>query len=554
MSNPTLKRKSETVLTVSPKAKELFRVIYREQNKPAGQDESPKIRVSELISKMAFYYEKIRNSVDYKEENLHRKNAIERIFKRQVVIEGSLSINEIEPIEVARNILVELIRGGYLPNNSVPEEKVDQVAKVIVKYLKLRKSIITHHRGWLMNSKKNEHLNWIFGIAASELEEILGRGKVDRAIMEHMYEVLKDNIQLPQNAVNAKDKDIQIYISIYRNYLKFDDEMLGQILFNYYNASWKNPTDEEINKIGLNIIALHQAIVDQLNHPLKNKLLKVVKQYTVYFTVLKDVVEEDPVATYEDFAKDPKAFPRRIKQVCERRYGLAKKKLWRAAFRSIIYIFLTKSVFAVLLEVPASAFFNQQISLFSLAINITFPATLLFVIVLFTKLPGDANSAKIVEGVNELVFKEKARTEPIVIREATKRSGAMNFIFKSLYTITMLVSFSFVIWTLLKINFNWVSIIIFLFFLAFVSFFSIRIRRGASELVVTESKESIIIFLLDFFYIPIVQVGKWLSEKFSHLNVFVFVLDFIIEAPFKIFIQFSEEWAKYVKERKDDIV
>ena len=53
---------------------------------------------------------------------------------------------------------------------------------------------------------------------------------------------------------------------------------------------------------------------------------------------------------------------------------------------------------------------------------------------------------------------------------------------------------------------------------------------------------------------PIVATGKWLSEKFSRINVFVFFLDFIIEAPFKIFVEIAEEWTKYVKERKDELV
>jgi len=70
---------------------------------------------------------------------------------------------------------------------------------------------------------------------------------------------------------------------------------------------------------------------------------------------------------------------------------------------------------------------------------------------------------------------------------------------------------------------------------------------------VVEPKENIFVFIIDFFYIPIIAVGKWLSQKFSRLNVLVFVLDFIIEAPFKIFVEIAEEWTKYVKERKEDI-
>jgi hypothetical protein len=53
--------------------------------------------------------------------------------------------------------------------------------------------------------------------------------------------------------------------------------------------------------------------------------------------------------------------------------------------------------------------------------------------------------------------------------------------------------------------------------------------------------------------VPIVAVGKLLSENFSRLNVMVLVLDFIIEAPFKLVVQIAEEWTKYVRERKDDI-
>jgi hypothetical protein len=48
-------------------------------------------------------------------------------------------------------------------------------------------------------------------------------------------------------------------------------------------------------------------------------------------------------------------------------------------------------------------------------------------------------------------------------------------------------------------------------------------------------------------------VGKWLSNNVSKVNIFVFIFDFIIEAPFKVFVNVAEEWTRYVKERKDEI-
>ena len=120
--NPTLSKKEEVVFTLNENAKKLFQVAYREKNKEEVEDDSPKIKVSELISMLAFYYEKIRNSVDYKEEYLLRRSSILRRLKRQIIIEGPLKILKSE--EIAKNLLVEMIRAGYLANNKLPETKI----------------------------------------------------------------------------------------------------------------------------------------------------------------------------------------------------------------------------------------------------------------------------------------------------------------------------------------------------------------------------------------------------------------------------------------------
>jgi hypothetical protein len=256
---------------------------------------------------------------------------------------------------------------------------------------------------------------------------------------------------------------------------------------------------------------------------------------------------------YEEIKSDPKNLTRLVKQACNTRYKVISKKLWRVAVRSIVYIFLTKSVFVILLEAPAIKWFGQEINLVSLAINVCFPALLLFIIVMFTRIPSDKNTERIVEGASEIVYEENKRKEPFVLRLRTKRGGITNALFNFFYTITFFVTFGLVIFGLDKIGFNWVSIIIFLFFLALVSYFGIKIKEKSKESVVIEPAENLFTFITDFFYIPIIAVGKWLSEKFSRINVFVFLLDFIVEAPFKIFVEIAEDWTKYVRERKDDI-
>jgi hypothetical protein len=549
--NPTISRKQEVIFTLNENTKKLFQVIYREKNKTEAEDnDAPKIKVSELISRLAFYYEKIRNSVDYKEEYLLRKNAILRILKRQVIIEGPLK-TLLKPEDISKNLLVELIRAGYLPNNKLPETKIGELAAIIDKYLKLRYYSLSK----IAEDKRKHEINkWILALAAAEIDERLNINPVFQTAISNMYELLSANVVLPDDSIYQKDREIQIYISLHRIFMKFDHDMLEFLLLKYYNADWSQAGDEEVKYLANHLEAMKEAIDEQMNHPLAAQINKITNRYSVYFTILNDVITDDPVGVYEGFREDPKAFPRLVKKFVQKRYQEAKGKLRRAAIRSIIYIFLTKMILAFMLEVPFTWWLGEVLNYNSLAINISFPPLLLFLIVLFTRTPSEANSLKIVQGVDEIVFKEKERKEPMVLRQPPKRSQGIGVAFAIIYAVTFFITFGLVIYFLDKIHFTYVSIIIFLFFLTLVSFFSLRIRKVAREMYIVEGKENIFSFIMDFFYVPIIEVGKWLNEKFSRLNFFVFILDFIIEAPFKVFVEIAEEWTKYVKERKEEIV
>ena len=204
--NPTISKKEDAVLTLNDNAKKLFQVIYREQNKLETEEDAPKIKVSELVSRLAFYYEKIRNSVDYKEEYLLRKSSILRILKRQVIIEGQLKILKAE--DIAKNVLLELIRAGYLPNNKLPESKIGELSLVIDKYLRLRRYCLAK----ITNDKEKHELSqWILTMASAEIEEKLCADPVSQIMVSNMYELLSHHIALPENSIYQPDKDIQIY-------------------------------------------------------------------------------------------------------------------------------------------------------------------------------------------------------------------------------------------------------------------------------------------------------------------------------------------------------
>lgn len=558
MVSPNLIKKSQVALTLTPNTKKLFQFIYGKKQKSeggGGDDESPKIHVSHIVSQLSFLYEKVRNAVDYDDDHLLRKNAIKRILKRHIFIEGV--VMEYDSTDISMKLLTELIQAGYLPNDKIKEVKIKEVADLLEKYIELRNRYKKIHPNNLdlkeKESKERSHvLNWIIVLAATEIEENLNRDEVKMLIMTNMFEILSRVIKLPSDLPYQKDLDIQIYLSIVRTFLRLDPEMQSFIAFKYYN-NWEEATTDDIHAIAANLNDINLLVEKQLTHPITKQVDKIVRRYALFYSLLNEIIADDPNKVYENATGNTKAFLNLIKERCEKKYAKVKSQLWRSGLRSIIYIFLTKSIFVILLEIPAIRFFGEKLNPTSLAINITFPAVLLLIIIMFTKTPNKKNTEKIIEGIKEITFVENQKFQPIYLRRTTRRNYFMNGLFNLIYATAFTLSVYFLIRMLTLVNFNWVSIVIFLFFLAFVSFFSFRIKRDVKQYIITEEKETIFGFIFDFFYMPIVAVGKFLSNNISRINVFVFVLDFIIEAPFKVIIGIIEDWTKYLKERKEDL-
>jgi hypothetical protein len=50
-------------------------------------------------------------------------------------------------------------------------------------------------------------------------------------------------------------------------------------------------------------------------------------------------------------------------------------------------------------------------------------------------------------------------------------------------------------------------------------------------------------------------LGQWLNgEILTKFNVFLFVFDFIIEMPLKAIVEVIDEWMRFVRLKKEEIV
>ncbi len=509
-----------------------------------AEDDDEKISVNQALGKVTLLYEKLRVAVDYAEEHLLRKAAIHRALKRLVLIERRRE-------DLGMTLVQELIRLRYLPNSTVPQRKAAELDAVLDKYILINSEVVTRYQG----RKAFNIMSWWLQIAACEIEETLYNFQQRSAIVSTMQSVLERDVALP-DSLTPQQQSALLHLAGLRALFRSDESILY-----YYLLSVRVPGLFSQQTDGIAIRELigrwdsEKAKMDAfLNHRLSNKLNKIARRYAVYFIILRDVltVNQDKI---EEVLSRPRLLESEISALCSKRYQETRSKVIRSVIRSIIYIFVTKMLIAFVLEAPVDLLLEGHINYVTLAINVFFPPFLMFIASLFIRVPKDENTEKIITEVKDIVYQQRGVTvQPrYTIRHNVVRGGLAKFFYNLFYLITYGITFGVVIYALIQLNFNIVSGGIFIFFLSVVSFFTIRIRTSARDLVVLENKDGFINLLFDFFTIPVIRLGHWLSFKLSKINVFIFLLDFIIEAPLKIMLDALEDWFGFMREKKEEI-
>lgn len=518
----------------------LIEVFSRSDEWNARADED-RIKVGELSSKLVSIYERIRNAVEYHEEHLLRRNAIARILKRRFV-------RGVTGEEIARPLVEELIRARYLPNDKLPERIIEDIQIIIDKHITLINTASVDKR----SKAKRQIFQWILGIMASELEEFLIPHHRERALVDAMFRLAQKEMIFLDERLPEKERDIQIYLAVHRSLLKADFIWLRYQLLKLYYPDWATNDPDTIREVAGRFSALKNDIEKTLKHRLAPYLARHLQPYSVLFWILKDILEKEPKRA-EKILSNPNIFNDFIKEACSSRYQKSYIVLRRSAVRAVIFIFFTKIILAFILEVPFDYYVEGSIDWRPLAINVFFHPLLMMLIAATTRVPSQKNTERITEGMYWLVYgkgQEKIIFKPVKIPGVTTVKGLM---INTLYAVMYLITFGIIFWGLNSLGFNIVNGLLFVLFLSLISFFGIRIRQSARELNVLRKKENVISILFDFFTLPIVHAGRWISLKSSKINIFVFILDFIIEAPYKMIVEVFDDLVSFIREKKEEI-
>lgn len=508
-----------------------------------AQAPGQRIHVSEITSLPAFAYEKLRNIVDYKDEYLLRKNAIRRFLKRRIVLPKFGG----NPDKAALGLVRDLVLARYLPNDTMLESAVLELGKILEKYYRLLAEVAS--RGCHVSHWREI----VLGIAAVECDAYLVSPLERHAYASYAYHLLKPALALTDSPETDEVKNVQLVISLQRVLERADRDIIMYYLLRHYYHDWFTlPPPEAAGLLAPKLEAVLTAFQRTLEHRLGRRLLPRVRRLLTPVLIMRDLIHTSSSPPTELLVR-----PSRLEHLARETYvkvwRATRKRVRRKGFHAMVYIFLTKMLLAILIELPYERFVLGAIHYLPVAINLLFPPFLMAVITLLIKSPGARNRETVVAAVNEAAYGSESsfyaphrlKTSPPTL---WRRLG-----FVLLYFLTMGITFSVLVDVLSKLGFNVLSGALFVFFVSLVSFFGLSLREQARQLKVVVGRDNLLSFVVDFFTLPIVAFGKWLSITFDRINIFVFILDYLFEIPFKTLLRVIEDWFAFLKERKEEM-
>ncbi len=507
--------------------------------------EGETVNVSRTSRTAGGVYERVRNAVEYEEEHLLRRNAIRRILGRRRAADQ-------EEMTGSRGELLikELIWAKYLPNKKIPVKKISEIDAVVDKYDGLFNVVPE-------GTKEGQELNdWLFDMLSTEIEYTLDPPRSAETLATMMFDTMKSSLTWDEGSdLKAEQKDMLSYIAIHRALLKSNIATLRYRVFTLYFPKWNKPTSAMLRDVEKRLPSIVRTIEAQIKHPYADQLYRLMRRYALVFWAIEDVVKEKPEAALDIFQDDDK-LKRYIGNAVGSRYKTFRKKLYRVVGRAVLFLFITKMLLALILELPYDLYVLGGIEWLPLGINIAFHPIFLAIIGITIRIPTKRNTARVIDLVRSIVNEDdsEARMEVIFRIKRPWTQGVLGKFFTTMYTFTFVLTYGLIGWFLSTVlHFNVLSITLFLFFFSLVTFFGIKIRQSVHELLVVQRQGGVIGTLFDFFLLPVVRVGRWISLQSPKVNVFIFFLDFIVEAPFKLAIEMVEGWVAFTREKKEEL-
>lgn len=523
------------MLTFSPLSSLAKYLIDSLQETPKEPPDERRITVNPIVSKFASWYEKVRNAMEFREDEVVLRATIERILKRRLLLGGNGKTT-------AEPLVKELLWARYLPESEIRESIVTRIAESIDLYLSLRLQVMSKHS--VAESVINE---WTYDLMSSDIQYILNPKRDKELITNFMFHVLKDDIQI--NDDTEETRNAQVFMAVRRSYARDDLAFLRYHMFCQY---FGRLTSKTLDYTVEHFLKGYNEILRQMDYPAKDKIYTYVKRRTAVFFIFEDILKSHQ-ENLKTILESEEELEQVVLEACDERYKTIGKRVRTAVIRSVVFLAFTKVAFAFFVEGTYERIVYGHILWESIIINTGMPPLLMLIVSLFIRTPGADNSRKIFEYIKQLLYEEDPRLgNKLLVSKAKASDHKFTTAFNVLWLFAFVLSFGGIIFILTKFHFNVVSQGVFIFFLAIVSFLSYRISLLANVYRVGE-KQGLLTLVVDFLFMPIIRVGRKLTQSIAQINIFLMLFDFFIEAPFKSLFAFFDQWFHFLHAKTEEL-
>lgn len=285
------------------------------------------------------FYEKIKNFI-----TPQQKHSLRRYITN--LLQQKLIINEEN--EIAESLIKELIKNNYLPNDEIPEAKIEEVQAVINKMV----FILGHASEDNTEKSKEELQKWLLKITACEIKEILTPHR-KREFIEYMSKMMRKRMNTNPQQIDEEQEEIQSLIAAQKALFDSDKPLLSYYILLKKLPYWQDPDQEQLTNITADIYDIWGDIRNDLTRPLQEKFHETYEKYAPAFMVSKNIITE--IDSIESLKK-PEQLEKKIKEVYQEKVKKLKNKIFKLVISSALLITLIRIIIFLFVELPLTEF------------------------------------------------------------------------------------------------------------------------------------------------------------------------------------------------------
>lgn len=471
-------------------------------------------------------YEQLRNAAEYSEEHLLLQRAIKRFYRLNLFTarRGTQQLN----IE----LISELVLAGYLQNNSISKEAVMQLDVILESYLQAYEQLKTSA------NKRDPLVEWILACLSSDVEKLLRSHNRRQALIAVAYQYYSETIDRDyySQSADVAGYELCLYIAVHQALLKSDVDIVRADVRVMYGI---DPIDSE------RFLKINQQIDHYFTCYLTTQLRRVVNRHGAPLRILKSMITNRPDLPV--LLDDQAAFMDAYRLQVTQEYAQVHSRLNTGVMKSVAFIFITKMIIGVAVEIPYDLLVRGQIAWMPLLINLLFPPIYMVLLRFGITTPKASNTNKLSVLIRDLLF--EAKTEMLVIPKARKIRALRQIIYDLLFSVPIAIAIALLYW----LDFNIVQMIIFFIFFSTASSLGFRLRAMVADLEVSHQSSGFLASIRDFLYLPFIVFGQWLSAEYRRFNIIGRMFDIIIELPLKTFFRLARQWMRFLDEQHEQL-